>query len=765
MQFSRRNFIKTTSSTLALSWSSLSILASLGGSGEAHAEGAQAQGAHPGGLTDSSQALSDATPFIYGTQFYRPPSPPRAMRRDMIKTIANEYKFNLIRIWPNWDYVNPQPDQWVFDEVEEVMNYCDEFGLRVLCGLMCELAPWWLEQQYPQSRFVDARGRAMHLQGSPNNVTGGWPGLCFDSKPVREASGKYIQKLVQVVSPHKSLFAYDCWNEPHVEPAWARNTWADPEEVLFCYCENTLAAFRSWLERKYGSLNGLNEAWTRRYPNWEVVEPPRVLSTYPDWLDWRNFMIERETGEMKFRVETARAADPSHRMESHAAHHPPVDSCVAESTNAWRLAEQVDTWGMSLFPRWQNVSIAKSAAKMEITRSVAAGKPFYITELQAGHGNEGLWRSPEMRPRDIHLHNWLAIATGAKGIIYWNYAAEATGRESNGYGLVNRDGSATECSREAARMNQLIQTHWDVIADHHPVAEVALLTDEDNALFTYAADGNEKPSTMSFEGYYKALWNMDLFVDFVEPQGITKHPYKVIIAPWHLIGKKATFTALRTFVEAGGTLLIETAFGRYDEHFYYNPLVPPHGLDEVFGYRELESFGLNPRPRTKDVAATDDVYYDPEILFTLPISAHIKGHTFLTPIEVTSAEPIARCNGLNVASRKRVGKGWVYYFGTNLGASIMAGSDEGIELLRAIVTERVQPQVVGGVLRPRLIVGKQRSLLAVFNDHPTDQTATLKLPSRYSTATDLFNGTNKPVVAGKVELSVMAQDAAVLLLK
>ena len=89
------------------------------------------------------------------------------MRRDMIKTIAEEYKFNLIRIWPNWDYVNPEPDKWIFDEVEEVMSYCDEFGLQVLCGLMFELAPWWLEQKYPGARFTDARGPAHAPPGQP----------------------------------------------------------------------------------------------------------------------------------------------------------------------------------------------------------------------------------------------------------------------------------------------------------------------------------------------------------------------------------------------------------------------------------------------------------------------------------------------------------------------------------------------------------------------------------------------------------------------
>ena len=46
-----------------------------------------------------------------------------------------------------------------------------------------------------------------------------------------------------------------------------------------------------------------------------------------------------------------------------------------------------------------------------------------------------------MRPRDIRIYNWLAMATGAKGVIYWNYQAEATGREATGYGLVARSGA------------------------------------------------------------------------------------------------------------------------------------------------------------------------------------------------------------------------------------------------------------------------------------------------------------------------------------
>ena len=77
----------------------------------------------------------------------------------------------------------------------------------------------------------------------------------------------------------------------------------------------------------------------------------------------------------------------------------------------------------------------------------------------------------------------------------------------------------------------------------------------------------------------------------------------------------------------------------------------------------------------------------------------------------------------------------------------------------------MKPTIAGGPVRPRLIEGKKQSLLAVFNDRTTDQTSTLKLPARYTKATDLFTGANRPVVSGGVKVTVPYEDAIVLLLE
>jgi beta-galactosidase len=691
----------------------------------------------------------------------------------MLRAIARQYQLNIIRIYPAWAYYNPAPDRFVFDDLEEVMKYCDEFGLRVLMGVVTEEAPYWLERAHPETRFVDAKGNFQRLSDSGNNVSGGWPGLCLDWKPVQEAAARFIRELAKAVAPHPSMYAYDCWNEPHIEPAWARNIWVQPQELLYCYCDKTIEKFHRWLEQKYGSLNGLNDAWVRHYSDWQEVDPPRAMGTYLDWIDWRNYIIDRSTWEMKFRVETIAKADPHHVLESHGAHHPPIDAVAVNGTNGWRLAEAVQTWGLSNFPRWGGLPAYVGSAKIEISRSNAGGKPFWMTELQGGHGSSGLRQSPHMRPRDIRLWNWLAVAGGVKGIIYWTYHAEATGTEATGFGLVDRDGSETERVLEAAKNNRLIQAHWDILEEYRPMPQVAILTDQDNGILTYAMAGSEDVSTQSFRGYYKALWSMDLWVDFIEPSGLAKANYKVLIAPWHLMGKKQTCQQLREYVEGGGTLILETAFGLFDERCFYNPVVPPLGLAEVFGYREKENYYLQPkgeRGPLEDILGpavlpqAELIYHEPEIQFSEPVPVEVKAHTLVTPVEITSATAIATCQGFTVGAKKRVGKGQVFYVGTNLGASIAAGSETGIEWLRGIVTPVVQPPVSAKRLRPRLIQGSKRSLLAVFNDSTMDVTENIALPRGSGHAIDIHSGREQPMENQVTKVTVPYEDVVVLLL-
>lgn len=160
-------------------------------------------------------------------------------------------------------------------------------------------------------------------------------------------------------------------------------------------------------------------------------------------------------------------------------------------------------------------------------------------------------------------------------------------------------------------------------------------------------------------------------------------------------------------------------------------------------YREVEGFYVPPesgdaatmsafaaRNEPVESAPSDRIYDNPELDFSFPVRIQVKANTSVTPITTTSAKVIATCQGHTVAATTAVAKGRVYYFGTSLGASISAGDDRGIELLRAVIRPVARPSVTGGRLSPRLIgSGGARALLAVFNDTVQAQSSRVTLPA------------------------------------
>jgi beta-galactosidase len=701
----------------------------------------------------------------------------------MLEKIARDHQFNIIRIYPTWDYFNPAPGVYDFAELDEVLTACDELDLRALLGVVLETAPYWLERMHPDTRYVSARGQAVPLGGSPAQPSGGWPGLCLDAPRIRAAATEFITALIAAASSHPSLYAYDIWNEPHIEPAWTRNLFATTSDRLFCYCAYSIDAFRRWLERRYSSVERLNAAWVRRFTSFAEVQPPTYHGTYQDWLDWRRFVMASQTDQMAFRVNLVRSLDQTHLIESHAAHYPPLTEAALSATNGWDLAAHVDIWGLSLFPRWNSLSPALGAARFDLTRSQARGKPFWLAELQGGHTNDGLRRSPTMRPRDIRLWSWLAAASGATGVVFWTYHAEATGREASGYGLVDRAGRDTARSDEATRTGRIMRAHATIISAHAPTAPVAVLFDYDTALLAFAMDGDEDQVTSSQQGYYQALWETDVHVDYVRPEDLATATYSVLVAPWNLMGARETIEQCRRFVERGGTLLIESGFGLFDAQAVLNPHVPPGGLVEAFGFEEQESHYIPPRPaaghvgqavpdhETAQTAARrhaskdNDVPHDPYIALRAPLPGLMTATTFLTPLTVLDAEPIGYHGEDVVAVRKSVGRGWVYYIGTNLGAAIHHGDPLARALVQRIVRDAVTPPVTSMAVRPRLMDTEQGTLLVVVNDGLADQADDVAFAeARWTAAQDLYTSETYALDHGVLTVSVPHEDVRVFLL-
>jgi len=90
-------------------------------------------------------------------------------------------------------------------------------------------------------------------------------------------------------------------------------------------------------------------------------------------------------------------------------------------------------------------------------------------------------------------------------------------------------------------------------------------------------------------GVYRPFWRNNIPIDFVHlrqvEQGLLKQ-YKLVFVPYPLMFTAGAASALKEFVNAGGTLVVEARCGWNDDRGYSQDIVPGFGLDQTFQVRE-----------------------------------------------------------------------------------------------------------------------------------------------------------------------------------
>ena len=704
--------------------------------------------------------------FLYGAQYHRPPNPPRNQHGFHLPRIKNELGFNVVKFRLQWNWIERKRGELYLDEVEEMFALTDELGLGVIAEINLETAPYWLEEEHPEARYVNARGDAMELGPYDATQSGGYPGLCFHHESVRVEAARFLRILINAIKHHPSLLAYDCWNEPHLEPAWQTNYWGDNGDKLYCYCEASVKRFREWLEEKYTDIEVLNEKWTRAYNSFSQLTPPRRHGNYADWLDWMRFWFDELADFLRLRYEIIKESDPTRQVLSHSGAVPPFLPRATAFIHNWKLAKEVDAWGTSFAPKAPDWRLADMSGVLDATRSAAGEKPWWVAEMSGGclYSRGFIHKMPYTRPKDVRAWNWISAVSGAKGICYWCYLTETTGPEAGGFGLIPLNGELSERAIEAGRQAKLLNDVLPVLRDYKPKTEVAVLYDPDNSSLLFAMENTDELYSRSFSGYTRAIFECDVLAKYVTYDTIDELSEKVLIVPMCLTINEQVVKKIRSFVERGGVLICDAKMGLFDEHGYLQPTIPSFGLHEAAGLSEGESYCSDRtfKPSFND-AWPDEVYNGPTLNIEKPLNTTISTAEYLSALRLSSAEAIGSWDNLKVAAHNTYGKGEVWYFGTYVGLAISRGDENALALVKSIIKKYVSPRVVGDSLRPRLIDGDGRKILCVFNDDPYsahEDSLTLNFDAR--SAKSLFDGSKVDVLDGKIKLNIDADDVAVL---
>lgn len=432
----------------------------------------------------------------------------------------------------SWALLEPERDRFELSWMDEVLDLLHEGGIAVDLATPTASPPPWLAHEDSETLPMDADGRRLH-HGSRTHY-------CPTSPTYRDRARVITRVIAERWASHPAVVMWHVNNELGTH----------------CWCPRCGEAFRGWLQRRYGSLEGLNEAWgtavwSQRYGAWEQISPPLrapYLLHPAHTLDYRRFVSDALLELYRSEREVIRAVDPLTPVTTNV-----MGFFRGVDYRSW--AGEIDVISDDSYPDSADPEApAQAALTHDLMRSLAGG-PWLLMEQAVGAVS---WRPHNVPKTTARMRQdaLRALAHGADGVLSFQWRASPTGPERFHSAMVPHAGTDTRVHRAAQDLGRDLRALAELVGTDVP-AEVAILFDWSS---WWAAEEPATPSDRlrvlpQLQAWYRPLWEAGIGVDVVHPLADLKR-YRLVLAPQLYLLDDDGVANLRGYVTSGGCLAL-----------------------------------------------------------------------------------------------------------------------------------------------------------------------------------------------------------------
>jgi beta-galactosidase len=595
-----------------------------------------------------------------------------------------------------WTRLEPSDGVYDFTWLDSLMDRLAAAGMQAVLATPSGAKPAWMSEKYPEILRVQGN-RVKDLHGGRHNH-------CYTSPVYRRKAVEMNTKLAERYKNHPALALWHVSNEYGGE----------------CHCSLCQDAFRTWLQKRYGSLDALNRAWwtdfwSHRYTAWSQVESPSPqgeTSVHGLVLDWKRFVDAQSLDFFLAESAPLRKITPKIGVTVNMMGTYPV-------LNYWNWAPHVDVVSWDSYPRWHNGDqsnadeASKTAFLHDLNRSLKGGRPWLLIESTPSQVN---WQ-PVNRLKAPGLHrlsSLQAVAHGSDSVMYFQWRKGRGAAEKFHGAVVDHVGHEnTRVFREVAEVGRDLQALAPV-AGTSVHAQAAVIFDWENRWAIDEFQGFSRPDR-DYERacieFHRALWRLSVSCD-VPNQDQDLANYSLVAAPWLHMVKPGTADRLKAFVEAGGTLVLTYFSGWVNESDlcfeggFPGPLRPLAGV----WAEELDPLWKGQSNRALPAKGND-----------LGLSGEYSIETFCELVHPEGSEVLAVYGddwyaGRPVLTRHKVGQGEVYYLAARTDQRFL--DDLMSALVKRAEVRPVREGLPAGVNAQRRSDGQRETVFVMnFNDH------------------------------------------------
>jgi beta-galactosidase len=464
--------------------------------------------------------------------------------------LMREAGVNLVTVGVfSWSTVEPEEGRYEFGWLDEVLDLLHRHEIRVALATPTASPPPWFSFAYPQALTVTSDGvRLSH--GSRDTY-------CASAPAYRSAAVRIATELGRRYGDHPALALWHVHNEYGTT----------------CYCDQAAAAFRRWLRHRYTTLDRLNQAWTgafwsQGYADWEHIVPPRATRYLPNptqALDFRRFMSDELLGCFTDQRDVLRPLSPDVPITTNFV----LGDWVPVDHRRW--AREVDLVAIDHYPDAADglATEEQTALAADRARGWARGQPWLLMEQAPNL----IYAGGRMRPKEPGRHARLTVshvARGSIGALAFQWRASRGGAERFHSAMLPHAGPASRVFAETVELGRLLATPELVTAATAATAApvVAAVALFENTESGWAMQGPGLPAPdldreRIVRSVHSALWRAGITVDVVAA-GDDLTPYRLIFVPALFLTTPADVTALESYVDNGGTVVVTYLSGIVD---------------------------------------------------------------------------------------------------------------------------------------------------------------------------------------------------------
>jgi beta-galactosidase len=588
--------------------------------------------------------------------------------------LMQEAGVNLVSVGIfSWALLEPSPGTYDFGWLDRVMDLLHGGGIAVDLATASASPPPWFSALHPESLPVNRAGSTL------------WPGgrqaFCPSSPAYRSAVVALTEALADHYGEHPALAMWHVHNEYGCHNA-------------HCYCGVSAAAFRRWLQARYGTLDALNEAWgtafwSQHYYDWDEIAPARLTATFSNptqLLDFRRFSSDELLD--CYRAER----DVLHRVTPGI---PVTTNLMApnfKDLDYWAWAAEMDLVANDHYLRGDlDDPTHDLALGADLTRSLAGGAPWLLMEHSTSAVN---WQPRNIAkvPGELRRNSLTHIGRGADGALFFQWRAAKAGAEKFHSAMLPHAGTDTKVWREVVGLGADLAA-MDAVVGSRVEADVAILFDW-NAWWT--AEGEAVPThdvayLDQVRAMHRAYWQAGVTCDLAHPSADLS-AYKLVLVPTLHLVDDAAAANVDTYVSAGGTVLVGYFSGIVDTDDHIRLGGYPGAFRDLLGVRSEEFFPLR---AGATVALSDGS--------TGSIWSELMTTTGAQAVTTYASGPLA---GSPAITRNTHGDGTAWYVTTALDAAGLAalldrvaaeaGAEAAVELTPGSGVEAVRRRAASG---------------------------------------------------------------------